>query len=78
MYVSPGIPANSGATFGVDLGDQLARDGAEVPKVVVKCAEAIEAYGALVVLLCGLRVRVLMKQVSIQSAFTGCRAPRRR
>ncbi|BEJ16227.1 hypothetical protein CspHIS471_0508320 [Cutaneotrichosporon sp. HIS471] len=45
MYVSPGIPANSGATFGVDLGDQLARDGAEVPKVVVKCAEAIEAYG---------------------------------
>ncbi|BEI85216.1 hypothetical protein CcaverHIS002_0506170 [Cutaneotrichosporon cavernicola] len=45
MYVSPGIPANSGATFGVDLGDQLARDGTEVPKVVIKCAEAIEAYG---------------------------------
>ncbi|GMK55519.1 hypothetical protein CspeluHIS016_0205750 [Cutaneotrichosporon spelunceum] len=45
MYVSPGVPANSGATFGVDLGDQLARDGTEVPKVVVKCAEAIEAYG---------------------------------
>lgn len=47
MYTVPGIPANSGATFGVDLGDQIARDSTEVPKVVIKCAEAIEAYGAL-------------------------------
>ncbi|ORY33022.1 Rho GTPase activation protein [Naematelia encephala] len=44
-YSVPGIPASSGATFGVDLGEQLARDGVEVPKVVEKCAEAIEAYG---------------------------------
>jgi hypothetical protein len=29
----------------VDLGEQLARDGIEVPKVVEKCAQAIEAYG---------------------------------
>lgn len=44
-YVVPGIPASSGHTFGVDLGEQLARDGIEVPKVVEKCAQAIEAYG---------------------------------
>lgn len=46
MYAPIGIPANSGATFGVDLGDQLLRDSQEVPLVVIKCAEAIEAYGA--------------------------------
>ncbi|KAK1922699.1 hypothetical protein DB88DRAFT_496005 [Papiliotrema laurentii] len=45
MYVPPGLPASSGATFGVDLGEQLARDGREIPKVVEKCAQAIEAYG---------------------------------
>ncbi|WRT69264.1 uncharacterized protein IL334_006248 [Kwoniella shivajii] len=44
-WVPPGIPAASGATFGVDLGEQLTRDGVEVPKVVEKCAQAIEAYG---------------------------------
>ncbi|WVR08891.1 hypothetical protein IAU60_005950 [Kwoniella sp. DSM 27419] len=44
-WVAPGIPAASGATFGVDLGEQLARDSMEVPKVVEKCAQAIEAYG---------------------------------
>ncbi|WVQ93029.1 hypothetical protein IAU59_000092 [Kwoniella sp. CBS 9459] len=44
-WVPPGIPAATGATFGVDLGEQLARDGAEVPRVVEKCAQAIEAYG---------------------------------
>ncbi|KAL7421093.1 hypothetical protein Q5752_003977 [Cryptotrichosporon argae] len=44
-YVIPGIPANTGATFGVDLGEQLARDGTEVPRVVEKCAQAIEAFG---------------------------------
>ncbi|KAK8844139.1 hypothetical protein IAR55_006933 [Kwoniella newhampshirensis] len=44
-YAAPGIPASTGATFGVDLGEQLQRDGAEVPKVVEKCARAIEAYG---------------------------------
>ncbi|RSH95110.1 hypothetical protein EHS25_000196 [Saitozyma podzolica] len=41
----PGIPAASGATFGVDLGEQLARDGVEVPRVVQKCTECIDAYG---------------------------------
>ena len=38
--VSPGGP-----TFGIDLGEQLARDGTEIPRVVEKCAQAIEAYG---------------------------------
>lgn len=33
------------STFGVDLGDQLARDEVEIPKVVLKCTQAIEAYG---------------------------------
>ncbi|RXK35170.1 GTPase activating protein [Tremella mesenterica] len=46
-YAIPGIPASTGATFGVDLGEQLARDGSEVPKVVEKCAEAIEEYVGL-------------------------------
>lgn len=45
MYTSPGIAASTGATFGVDLGDQLARDQVEIPKVVVKCTEVIEALG---------------------------------
>lgn len=44
-YVPSSISAATGGTFGVDLGDQLARDGTEVPKVVLRCAEAIEAYG---------------------------------
>ncbi|CAD6572989.1 MAG: hypothetical protein TREMPRED_000705 [Tremellales sp. Tagirdzhanova-0007] len=41
----PGIPSSTGATFGVDLGEQLQRDGTEIPRVVEKCAQAIEAYG---------------------------------
>lgn len=45
QYAVPGIPSSSGATFGVDLGEQLQRDGTEVPKVVEMCAKAIEAYG---------------------------------
>lgn len=44
-YAVSGIPASTGATFGVDLGEQLQRDRTEIPKVVVKCAQAIEAYG---------------------------------
>ncbi|TXT09112.1 hypothetical protein VHUM_02586 [Vanrija humicola] len=44
-YQSQMVPASTGATFGVDLGEQLARDSTEIPKVVTKCAEAIEAYG---------------------------------
>lgn len=47
MYAVPGIPAASPATFGVDLGEQLARDGIEVPRVVQKCTQAIEAYGEI-------------------------------
>ena len=46
-YEIPGVPASSGATFGVDLGEQLARDGRELPKVIEKCAQAIEAFGEL-------------------------------
>ncbi|KAI9636893.1 putative GTPase activating protein [Dioszegia hungarica] len=45
QYSVPGIPASTGATFGVDLGEQLQRDGVEVPRVVELCAKAIEAYG---------------------------------
>jgi hypothetical protein len=45
QYAVPGIPSSSGATFGVDLGEQLQRDSTEVPKVVEMCANAIEAYG---------------------------------
>jgi len=44
-YAPTMVPAATGATFGVDLGEQLSRDGTEVPKVVIKCAETIEAYG---------------------------------
>ena len=44
-YAIPGIPASTGATFGVDLGEQLQRDQAEIPRVVEKCAQAIEAFG---------------------------------
>ncbi|TFK52005.1 RhoGAP-domain-containing protein [Heliocybe sulcata] len=32
-------------TFGVDLADQMARDGVEVPPIMEKCCEAIEKYG---------------------------------
>ncbi|ESK94826.1 gtpase activating protein [Moniliophthora roreri MCA 2997] len=32
-------------TFGVDLGDQMARDDVDVPPVMRKCCEAIEKYG---------------------------------
>jgi hypothetical protein len=31
--------------FGVDLVEQMERDGVEVPKILVKCCEAIERYG---------------------------------
>ncbi|TYJ59114.1 hypothetical protein B9479_000103 [Cryptococcus floricola] len=44
-YMAPGIPASTGHTFGVDLGEQLARDGTAVPRIVEKCAAAIEMYG---------------------------------
>lgn len=32
-------------TFGVDLGEQMARDDVDLPPIVVKCCEAIEKYG---------------------------------
>jgi hypothetical protein len=32
-------------TFGVDLGEQMMRDGVEVPRVLEKCCEAIERHG---------------------------------
>lgn len=31
--------------FGVHLADQMARDGVEIPPILEKCAEAIEAVG---------------------------------
>ncbi|ORY69440.1 hypothetical protein BCR35DRAFT_269703 [Leucosporidium creatinivorum] len=41
----PFSPATSQPTFGVDLGDQMARDGVDVPRVLEKCCEAIELHG---------------------------------
>lgn len=38
-------PVPSHATFGVELGEQMVRDGTEIPKVVEKCAQAIETFG---------------------------------
>ncbi|KAJ9124346.1 hypothetical protein QFC22_001146 [Naganishia vaughanmartiniae] len=35
----------SGMTFGVELSEQAVVTGTEVPKVVAKCTEAIEAFG---------------------------------
>lgn len=32
-------------TFGVDLIEQMERDAVEVPKLVIKCCEAVERYG---------------------------------
>ena len=32
-------------TFGVDLGEQMHRDGLEVPRVLEKCCQAIELHG---------------------------------
>ncbi|SGZ20426.1 BQ5605_C021g09275 [Microbotryum silenes-dioicae] len=39
-YAAPILP-----TFGIDLGEQMARDGVEIPRVLVKCCEAIELHG---------------------------------
>ncbi|KAI0294306.1 RhoGAP-domain-containing protein [Multifurca ochricompacta] len=39
------LPDRSRPTFGVDLAEQMARDGVDVPPIVVKCCEAIEKYG---------------------------------
>ncbi|SCV74859.1 BQ2448_7888 [Microbotryum intermedium] len=39
-YAAPMLP-----TFGIDLGEQMARDGVEVPRVLEKCCEAIELHG---------------------------------
>jgi len=39
-------PRNHGfATFGVGLVEQMERDGVEVPKILVKCCEAVERHG---------------------------------
>ncbi|GBE88171.1 hypothetical protein SCP_1204010 [Sparassis crispa] len=32
-------------TFGVDLAEQMARDGEDLPPIMVKCCQAIEKYG---------------------------------
>lgn len=38
-------PHNSRTTFGVDLAEQMTRDGADVPPILSKCCDAIEKYG---------------------------------
>lgn len=35
----------TGMTFGVELSEQAVVPGTEIPKVVQKCTEAIEAFG---------------------------------
>ena len=32
-------------TFGVDLAEQMIRDSVEVPRVMQRCAESVEAHG---------------------------------
>ncbi|KAH9039282.1 RhoGAP-domain-containing protein [Lactarius pseudohatsudake] len=39
------LPDRTRLTFGIDLAEQMARDGVEVPPIMVKCCEAIEKYG---------------------------------
>ncbi|KAI0272746.1 GTPase activating protein [Gloeopeniophorella convolvens] len=39
------LPDRGKPTFGVDLAEQMARDGVEVPAIMVKCCEAIERHG---------------------------------
>lgn len=38
-------PHSTGLTFGVELSEQAVVPGTEIPKVVQKCTEAIEAFG---------------------------------
>jgi hypothetical protein len=38
-------PRSTGLTFGVELSEQEVVPGTEIPKVVQKCTEAIEAFG---------------------------------
>ncbi|TFK60437.1 RhoGAP-domain-containing protein [Pluteus cervinus] len=40
-----GIQDKGRPTFGVDLADQMARDGVDLPPIVEKCCQAIEKYG---------------------------------
>lgn len=39
------LPPHHDSTFGVDLADQMVRDEVEVPRLLEKCAEAIEMHG---------------------------------
>ena len=32
-------------TFGVDLAEQMTRDNVDIPRVMLKCCEAIEKWG---------------------------------
>ena len=43
------LPDRVRPTFGVDLAEQMIRDGVEVPPIMVKCCEAIEKYGITMV-----------------------------
>jgi RhoGAP domain len=35
----------AGLTFGVDLAEQMTRDGVDVPRIMQKCCEVIEKWG---------------------------------
>ncbi|KAJ2157114.1 Rho GTPase-activating protein [Coemansia sp. RSA 552] len=45
MSTQARLYANPKPIFGAPLEEQLRRDGVEVPLIVTKCAEAVEAYG---------------------------------
>lgn len=39
------MPDKGRPIFGVDLAEQMTRDGVEIPRIVEKCCQAIEKYG---------------------------------
>lgn len=42
---TPGTGTGGQPTFGIELEVQMARDGVDVPPIMVKCCKAIEKYG---------------------------------
>jgi Rho GTPase-activating protein RGD1 len=39
------VVIHNSTTFSVDLAEQMAHDGVEVPLIMVKCCEVIEKHG---------------------------------
>ncbi|CAG8587370.1 974_t:CDS:2, partial [Acaulospora colombiana] len=45
LHSARNLGAGGSGVFGVDLKEQMERDGVETPKILIKCCEAIERYG---------------------------------